>query len=463
MFSPLNSIWKATCPSSTLVRCETRPSQNGKFHGLQRPRKLQPATKLQDDVPSGKRRRKKSGSNGEDTKSMDEVQELKMTNGHTPPVTRNRHDGEITAEGPLLMITKPLPKVLVIHTGGTLGMDPHESYHSDQDGVHLREGTGGTYKGGLKPGDMLSNLLNIVPELSAFANIELNVVFNKDSTRVGPSDWIAIAKLLHANRQKYDAFLVVHGTDTMAYTASALSLLLLGFRKPIVLTGSQLPLLMPRSDARQNLIDAITCATAPHTYPYVNVQEVCVCFGGKLLRGNRAQKVNSNSYGAFESSSYPNLATLGVDVDWKSRYLLRVEGVYRPRFKLDPRVIRIPIVPGSNPELAYGDLVSRGVRGVVLETFGVGNMPDTEEDGWMTWLRNQRGENPEENQGLQIYLGSQCTNGPLHPELYKSGSLALQLGVESGPQMTPECAVVKMMMCLCYPDIPLGVPLAGEM
>lgn len=266
-----------------------------------------------------------------------------------------------------------------------------------------------------------------------------------------------IAKILDRNRHDYDAFLVVHGTDTLAYTASALSLMLLGFRKPIIVTGSQLPLLMPRSDARQNLLDSITCATAPYTPPYVNLQEVAVCFGGKLMRGNRAQKVNSSAYQAFESPSYPNLATLGVDVDWDLRYLLKVEGVYRPRFKLDPKVIRIPIVPGSIPRMAYGNLSERGVRGVVLEAFGVGNMPDTQKDGWMSWLKDQR------KKGLQVYLGSQCVNGPLHPELYRSGSLALQLGVEAGPQMTPECAVVKMMLCLCYRDIPLGVPLAGEM
>eukprot|EP00803_Ostreobium_quekettii_P004904 evm.model.scf_108.12 EVM.evm.TU.scf_108.12 scf_108:83271-88125(-) len=371
---------------------------------------------------------------------------------------RSKEKGSNTqgSSSPMLMITKPLPKVLIIHCGGTLGMDPERSYEADQEGVHLKTGTGGTY-GGLKPGDMLENLFHMVPELTAFANLDLHIAFNKDSCRVGPPEWMKIAKILHKNRSLYDAFLVVHGTDTLAYTASALSLMLLGFRKPVILTGSQLPLLMPRSDARQNLLDSMTCATAPYTPPYVNLQEVAVCFGGRLMRGNRTQKVNSSAYQAFESPSYPVLATLGVDVDWDLRYLLKAEGVYRPRFKLDPRVIRIPIVPGSNPRMAYGDLTERGVRGVVLEAFGVGNMPDTKKDGWMSWLKHQR------KKGLQVYLASQCVNGPLHPELYRSGSLALELGVEAGPQMTPECAVVKTMMCLCYRDIPLGVPLAGEM
>lgn len=149
-----------------------------------------------------------------------------------------------------------------------------------------------------------------------------------------------------------------------------------------------------------------------------------MCFGGRLLRGNRTQK----AYGS-----------------------------YRPRFKLDANVLRVPIVPGCDPRQAYGDLVGRGVRGIVLEVFGVGNMPDGDGHGWLPWLRSQR------TKGLQVYLASQCVRGTLQPELYRSGSIAAKMGVQSGPQMSPECAVVKLMQCLCYPDLPLTVPLAGEM
>lgn len=358
---------------------------------------------------------------------------------------------------PLIMVTKPLPRVLLIHTGGTLGMDPEASFESDEGDLHLAEGTGGTYKQGLQPGQMLGDLLSHIPELRAFANMEVRVLFNKDSCRIGPAQWEQMARALHAARDYYDAFVIVHGTDTMAYTASALSLMVPGFRKPIVLTGSQLPLLMPRSDARQNLIDSLTCATAVHNPPHVQLQEVTVCFGGKLLRGNRTRKTNASTYDAFSSPSYPPLARLGVGVEWDEGALLRNYGVYRPRFKLDPRVIRIPIVPGCDPRIAYGDLIERGVRGVVLETFGVGNMPDETEAGWIPWLREQR------HKGLTVYLASQCDVGNLHPELYRSGSIALELGVESGPQMTPECACVKMMLCLAYPDLPLAQPIAGEL
>lgn len=125
--------------------------------------------------------------------------------------------------------------------------------------------------------------------------------------------------------------------------------------------------------------------------------------------------------------------------------------------QLEPNVIRVPIVPGSDPRIAYGNLVERGVRGIVLEAFGVGNMPDSEDAGWLPWLQDQT------QQGLYVYLASQCLEGPLQPELYKSGLAAMAMGVEAGPQMTAECAVIKMMQCLKYRDIPLGVPLAGEM
>jgi L-asparaginase len=127
------------------------------------------------------------------------------------------------------------------------------------------------------------------------------------------------------------------------------------------------------------------------------------------------------------------------------------------RVQLDPRVIRVPVVPGCDPGMAYGNLMDRGVRGIVLESFGVGNLPDTTAAGWLPWLRTQTRD------GLYVYLSSQCLRGPLQPELYKSGLAAMSMGVEAGPQMTPECAVVKLMQCLCYRDIPLGVPLAGEM
>lgn len=351
--------------------------------------------------------------------------------------------------------TRRLPRVLLVHTGGTLGMDDDASYEpapadAPADDRPLRRGTGGAYAPALAPGRLLAQLLSRAPEIATIANVDVKVALNADSCRLGPKEWLLLARLLDRARADYDAFVVVHGTDTMAYTAAALSLCLAGFRKPIILTGSQRPLSRTRTDARQNLIDALTCATAGR------LQEVALCFGGLLLRGNRSQKVSSTAYRAFDSPSHPPLAVLGVDVAWNEGALFKDPGVYRPRFKLTPSVLRVPIVPGADPRATYGDLAARGVNGIVLEAFGVGNMPDQRGSGWLPWLRAQRAA------GLEVYLTSQCTRGPLAPELYRSGSIALEVGAHT-TRMTPEAAVVKLMLCLSYPDVPPSLPIAGEL
>jgi hypothetical protein len=161
---------------------------------------------------------------------------------------------------PIVYQTKPLPSVLILHTGGTLGMSSLALETRDDllGAVVFKEGTGGDYTTPLQPSNLLLNLVTVVPELRTFANLEVKVLMNKDSCQIGPHEWVQIATELDEQRGKFDAFIVVHGTDTLAYTASALSLMLAGFKKPIIVTGSQLPLDMPRSDARQNLIDAVT-------------------------------------------------------------------------------------------------------------------------------------------------------------------------------------------------------------
>ena len=368
---------------------------------------------------------------------------------------------------PIVYQTRPLPSVLVLHTGGTLGMSTKAlESRDDLDGAAVfKSGTGGDYAKTLQPGKLLLNLVTVVPELRTFANLEVKVLMNKDSCQIGPREWIEMARELDAQRNNFDAFIVVHGTDTMAYTASALSLMLAGFRKPIILTGSQLPLDMPRSDARQNLIDSVTCATAGFSPPHVQLEEVAVCFWGKLLRANRTRKTSATIYSAFGSPQYPPLAQLGVGVEWKRDALLQFGqggsalSSYTPRLKLNPNVLRVPIVPGCDPTKAYGNLHDRGVRGIVLEAFGVGNMPGSgiETEGWIPWLRSQR------ERGMVVYLTSQCESGDLHPELYATGSLAMEMGAEAGPMMTPECAVVKLMLCLAYPNLPITLPLAGEL
>ena len=268
---------------------------------------------LQRKEPESRRGLVLSASNADDTGNLGDGEELETADdldadpkrsGSRRRRRKSRAAGAAAATTtttpppPLLRTaTRPLPRVLVLHTGGTLGMDVSTSFVEATDGhVDLVEGTGGNYPTGLRPGTMLSQLLRAVPELGSLANLELDIPYNLDSSRVGPKEWVKLARILDKERDNFDAFLVISGTDTMSYVAAALSLMLAGFGKPIVLTGSQLPLQLPRSDARQNLVDALTCASAAMTPPsYARLREVAVCFGGLLLRGNRAQKVHSQA------------------------------------------------------------------------------------------------------------------------------------------------------------------------
>lgn len=341
------------------------------------------------------------------------------------------------------------PRVMLLHCGGTLGMGV-ESFELREARAVPR--AGGKYRP-LGASKYLLDVQEVIPELRDFARLDVEVLMNKDSSEMDGKDWVTLARALHERREEYSAFVVAHGTDTMAYCASALSMMLVGFGKPIVLTGSQLPLSFARSDARQNLIDALTCCCASKSCGgEVDFHEVGICFGGKLLRGNRASKTSATVYAAFSSPSYPALARLGVGVDWNRARLLPPAREYTPQFELNSNVIRVPVIPGLDIEKAYGDLYGRGVRGIILEAFGVGNFPQS----LVPWLTNQAAR------GLQIYLSTQCQSGELRPELYAAGLGALAVGAKSGPVMTSECAVVKMMLHIANPELELHVSYAGE-
>lgn len=390
------------------------------------------------------------------SESVEEFRRTASVKSLTSPVKTNRRnesDGDDDAKN----AATRRPKVLFLHCGGTLGMGLESFTTTD---AQKEEGEVVPVKGGkyrpLGASGYLLDVLEVIPELHDFADIDVTVLMNKDSSEMNHEDWAALARALHASREAYDAFIVVHGTDTMAFTASALSLMLgVGFGKPIVLTGSQLPLAMARSDARQNLIDSLTCCVASKSCGgTVNFAEVAICFGGTLLRGNRTQKTSATLYAAFHSPSYPALARLGVGVDWNHARLLSAppKTKYAPKFTLDANVMRVPIIPGLEHERAYGDLHARGVRGIILEAFGVGNFPS----GIIPWLAEQK------SKGLSIYLSTQCHTGQLRPELYAAGLGALAMGAKSGPVMTSECAVVKMMLSLADDSVSLLKDYAGE-
>ncbi len=241
--------------------------------------------------------------------------------------------------------------VLLLHTGGTLGM------------VGGRPHT-------LKPAPFAEALRARVPELTELANVELELFSNLDSSEVQPEAWLALARRLHQRLPEVDGAVVIHGTDTLAYTASALSFLLPGLRRPVVLTGSQRPLQEVRSDARLNLIDAVTSALR-------GPPEVTVCFDSHLYRGNRTVKVKVAEYDAFASPNFPPLGTLGVHTHFLAG--LRPRG--RPGLLpgLEPRVFLLKVFPGLDPALPL--LLLPQLRGLVVEAYGAGNVPVEERSG----------------------------------------------------------------------------------
>lgn len=345
-------------------------------------------------------------------------------------------------------ISPTLPHILILHCGGTFGMKVVPEQNHDEElneckPVSVKVGADG----------MLASIELAVPEVLRIATVHVQIVMNVDSNEIGPDEWIHLAKTLHNNRDTFHGFVIIHGTDTMVYTGAAISLLLQGFGKAIVLTGAQIPLVQPRSDARQNLLDAVTVATSGKLF------EVGICFGGALFRANRAIKMASSSYGAFDSPNFPRLAEMGSTVEWNDAVLLGAPGPYVPRFKLDANVVRISVVPGLCPYIAFGDISERGVRGIVVEAFGLGNLPSDAggRTKWVSWLTHMK------DKGVLVYIGSQCLKGPLNPNLYKNGAGIINDTFATTKRMTAETAVVKLMLCLTNPELSVHVPIAGEL
>ncbi len=254
-----------------------------------------------------------------------------------------------------------------------------------------------------------------------------------DSSNMTPADWIRIGEDIVAHYADYDGFIVLHGTDTMAYTASALPFLLQGLRKPVILTGSQIPLCEIRNDARANLI---TCMLIAAEHP---VPEVCLYFGNKLLRGCRAVKVDADGLDAFESPNYPPLGTVGVDVeiDWSHvRAAPAVETLTLAPLATYATVGAFRIFPGLAPTLLR-NVLQPPLRGLVLETFGVGNAPDRDE-AFLAAIREAT------DRGVVIVNCTQCLRGSVHQGEYTGGAALARAGVVSGYDLTAEAALCKL-------------------
>lgn len=318
----------------------------------------------------------------------------------------------------------PEASVLIIYTGGTIGMaqDPHT--------------------GSLAP-VRFDQIMEEVPELNKFGYRIRSVTFNPpiDSSNVTPEIWEKIALTIQKNYNQFDGFVILHGTDTMAYTASALSYMFVNLDKPIILTGSQLPIGTLRTDGKENLITAVEIAAAKKN-DRAFVPEVCIYFDFNLFRGNRTVKQDSRNFSAFISENYPPLATAGVDIRYNTEFIHYPEnkGILKVQTGFDDNVVILKMFPGIGRNVFESIFHIQGLKGVVLESYGSGNVPTTR------WLTNTIRKAIRQN--LVVLNVSQCQGGSVLMGQYETSMELLNAGVVSGKDMTTEAAVTKLMFLL---------------
>ncbi len=311
----------------------------------------------------------------------------------------------------------------MIYTGGTIGMIEDPVTHT------------------LRPFDF-DHLIDNVPKIGDLGLDIDHVQFDPpiDSSNMNTKHWAAIAKYIADGYDKYDGFVVLHGTDTMAYTGAALSFMLRGNRKPVIITGSQLPIGEDREDGTENLITALQIAAAkdPVTGDPM-VQEVAISFNDYLVRGNRSTKHSSTNFDTFYSYNYPVLATMDLHINYNKDYLLRptINGPLDPNLNMDPNVGCIYLFPGITEENLRNQLNDASLKGIVLRTFGAGNAPT---EAWFTQALTEATA-----RGLIIVNVTQCDNGGVEEKRYYTGDMLAKAGVISGYDMTFEAAICKLM------------------
>lgn len=314
--------------------------------------------------------------------------------------------------------------VLLIYTGGTIGMkeDPID--------------------GTLKPFNF-NSLLEEVPELRKFAMRIDSYSFNPiiDSSDVEPTLWQSLAKLIYERYDQYDGFVILHGTDTMAYSASAMSFMLDNLSKPVIFTGSQLPIGKPRTDGKENLISSVEIATAKDSEGRAMVPEVCICFNSQLFRGNRSTKVNATGFDAFTSPNYPALANAGINIKYNNSFIhySKEQRPFSINTNLDTRVSILKIHPGITEQAVRDILLGSGTRAVILETYGSGNAISKP---WFIEIIKEAAA-----MGKVLLNVTQCLNGDVDMDLYATGRTLKDAGVISGHDITTESALGKLF-CL---------------
>lgn len=317
------------------------------------------------------------------------------------------------------------PKILIIYTGGTIGM---------------RRDANGT----LVPFDFNSIEAEFPSVRQLNVDIEVCKMTPIDSSNVTPARWVELARTIRDEYDAYDGFVVLHGTDTMSYTASALSFMLENLAKPVIFTGSQIPMGIMRTDGRENLITAIEIAAARRDGRPA-VPEVALYFQNRLFRANRTSKFSAEALSAFDSRNYPPLAEVGVNICYNTDDILRMSAgaeceTLRISERMDENVVILKLFPGISERTLRAVLAVEGLKGVVLETFGTGNAP-TE-----PWFIDTLAE--AIRRGITIINVTQCQGGAVVMELYETGLRLRNIGVVCGHDMTTEAAVTKLMWLL---------------
>lgn len=314
--------------------------------------------------------------------------------------------------------------ILIIYTGGTIGMMHNPA------------------TGSLHPFNF-DQISEQVPELTKLGCQLTTISFDRplDSSDIGPEIWIKIARLIQEHYHEFDGFVILHGTDTMAYTASALSFMLENLCKPVILTGSQLPIGILRTDGKENIITAIEIAAAKEKGRPL-VPEVCIYFENRLYRGNRTTKINTENFNAFQSPNYPSLARIGIKINYNREAILypmeKKQLIVHAGF--DNHIAILKIFPGMNKAFFESILGISELRAVILETFGSGNAPA---DDWFLSCINEAINNK-----IIILDVTQCSTGSVALGQYETSRKLYEAGVISGYDITTEAATTKLMMLL---------------
>lgn len=330
-----------------------------------------------------------------------------------------------------------MKRILLLQTGGTIAMEIRNETDEEVSGPVGKD-----------------KLLKIAPSLTELAHVEIRDLFFKDSSDVQPADWVRIADEIQGEYDHFDGFVILHGTDTMAYSASALSFCFRNLGKPVIFTGSQIPMSVLRSDAARNLINAIQMAT-------LSFNEVAICFSDRIYRGNRCTKQSIGDFNAYISPNFPPLAEIGLNIELRYSITPSI-GKFHCLKKFSEDILVISLHPGMQPS-RYIPLLDDGIRAVIISAFGSGNFATSGDYSLVPLLEKCVAKN------IFTVIGSQATHDSVDLNKYESGRMARDLGCLSAGDMTMEATITKMMHLLGNYDNPHQIrdlynrPIAGEL